>query len=136
MVSCRPLVSVCQTLSFDAACFQTVSSMHPGDVTTAVPTMSVHSNGCSKLSPHQEESRSTCYTRSFSYLYSHIFRRALVIFAPLSYTQFDCDKLELMGCFFFFHVSSYQIRSLTQYVGAMLWSMAQLRRCHFGWWSV
>ena len=27
-----------------------------------------------------------------------------------------------------FRVSSYQIRSLTQSVGAMLWSMAQLRR--------
>ena len=30
---------------------------------------------------------------------------------------------------FFYRVSSYQIRSLTQSVGAMLWSMAQLRRC-------
>ena len=29
--------------------------------------------------------------------------------------------------FFFFRVSSNQIRSLTQFVGAMLWSMAQLR---------
>ena len=33
------------------------------------------------------------------------------------------------GSFFFFRVSSYQIRSLTRSVGAMLWSMARLRRC-------
>ena len=31
--------------------------------------------------------------------------------------------------FCFFRVSSYQIRSLTQSFGAMLWSMAHLRRC-------